>query len=70
MSGKIYYRERRIIADGEKKPRFRIVAVSDCNLKVYADHLRLSELKHIARETGADLISLQKGLKKGKKKKK
>lgn len=61
MSGKIFYRERRKVKDGEKKPRFRIVAVSDCNLKVYADHLRMSEIEHIAAETGADLVLLRKG---------
>ena len=51
MSGKIFYRERRKVADGEKKPRFRIVAISGCDLKIYSDHLRLSELEHIAEET-------------------
>lgn len=66
MSGKIYYRERRKVADGEKKPRFRIVAISDCNLKVYADHLRLSELEHIAEETQTELICLRRGSKKDK----
>lgn len=66
MSGKIFYRERRKIKDGEKKPRFRAVAVSDCNLKIYSDHLRLSELEHISEETGAELICLRKGLKKDK----
>ena len=66
MSGKIFYRERRKVEDGEKKPRFRIVAVSDCNLKVYSDHLRLSELEHIAEETKAELVSLRKGTKKEK----
>jgi len=63
MSGKIYYRERRKVADGEKKPRFRVVAVSGCDLKIYSDHLRLSELEHIAEETGAELIHLRKGSK-------
>ncbi|MGD9300832.1 MAG: hypothetical protein PVI13_04615 [Desulfobacterales bacterium] len=66
MTGKIYYRERRKIRDGEKKPRYRAVAVSDCNLKIYTDHLRLSELQHIAEEVGADLIKLRKGIKKDK----
>ncbi len=66
MSGKIFYRERRKVKDGEKKPRFRIVAVSDCNLKVFSDHLRLSELEHIAEETKAELICLRKGIKKDK----
>lgn len=61
MAGKIFYRQRRKIKDGEKKPRFRIVGVADCNLKVYSDHLRLSELEHMAAETGADLVSLRQG---------
>ncbi len=63
MSGKIFYRERRKVQDGEKKPRFRIVGVSDCNLKIYAKHLRLCELEHIAEETNAELIFLRKGSK-------
>ncbi|SMC96159.1 hypothetical protein SAMN02746065_11750 [Desulfocicer vacuolatum DSM 3385] len=67
MAGKIFYRERRNVSDGAKKPRFRVVAVSDSNLKVYSDHLRLSELEHIAKATDAELICLQKGTKKDKK---
>jgi hypothetical protein len=63
MPGKIFYRERRNVQDGEKKPRFRVVAVLDCNLKVYSDHLRLSELTHLAEETGAELVLLRKGSK-------
>lgn len=61
MSGKIFYKEREKVNDGDKKPRFRVVGVYDCNLKVYSDHLRLSELEHIAGETGAQLILLRKG---------
>jgi len=66
MPGKIFYRERRKVKDGEKKPRFRVIGVSDCNLKIYSDHLRLSELEHISEETGAELICLRKGSKKEK----
>ena len=66
MSGKIFYRERRKVADGEKKSRFRVVAVSDCDLKIYTDHLRMSELEHISEATGAELIKLRKGGKKNK----
>lgn len=69
MSGKIFYRERRKVKGGEKKPRFRIVGVFGCNLKVYAHHLRLSELKQMAKEASAKLILLPKGRKKGKSKK-
>lgn len=61
MSGKIFYRERRKVEDGEKKPRFRVVGVSDLNLKVYANHLRKSELEHMAEVLGADLIQLRPG---------
>ena len=66
MSGKIFYRERRKVADGEKKPRFRIVAISGCDLKIYSDHLRLSELEHIAEETKTELVFLRKGRKENK----
>ena len=61
MPGKIFYRERRKVKDGEKKPRYRIVGVADCNLKIYSDHLRLSELQHISEEVGAGLVLLRKG---------
>ena len=66
MAAKIFYRERRKVKDGEKKPRFRVVGVYDCNLKVYADHLRLSELEHLAEATGAELVLLRKGDRKDK----
>ena len=68
MAGKIFYRERRKIKDGEKKPRFRIVGVSECNLKVYMDHFRMSELEFLSKEVGADLILLPTGPKQGQKK--
>lgn len=61
MPGKIFYRERRKVKDGEKKPRYRIVGVADCNLKIYTDHLRLSELQHISEEVEADLVLLHRG---------
>lgn len=69
MAGKIFYRERRKVADGEKKSRFRIVAVADADIKVFTDHLRLSELEHIAEETDTELILLRKGGKKEQKNK-
>lgn len=62
MAGTIFYRERNAVDDGAKKPRFRIVAVHDLNLKIYSDHLRLSELKHLAQVTGAALVQLEKGI--------
>lgn len=61
MAGKIFYRERLNAREGSKTPRYRIVAVSGVDLKVYADHLRMAELKQIALATQADLVALQRG---------
>src|SRR5215813_5321047 len=52
MSGKIFYRERQRYVDGAEHPRFLLVAVHDVNLKVYGQHLRMSELKTIAEGNG------------------
>lgn len=64
MAGKLFYRERRKVMDGEKKPRYNLVATSGTDLKVKVKHFRKSELEHIAQELGADLIELKKGAKK------
>jgi len=61
MTGKIFYRERQRQVDGSEQPRFLLVAVHDLNLKVYGQHLRMSELKTIAEATGAELIALPRG---------
>jgi len=61
MSGKIFYRQRTKMKDGAHQPRYALVAVADLNLKVYSQHLRMSELKHIADSVGAELIELQRG---------
>ncbi len=68
MSGQIFYRERQKVKDGSKTPRFRIAAVASVDLKVYADHLRMGELKQLADATGADLVELKGGGSKGKSK--
>jgi hypothetical protein len=59
MPGKIFYRERRKVEEGEKKPRFNLVAVADVNLKIHVKHLRKSELEQIAEAVGAELIQLK-----------
>ncbi len=59
MGGKIFYRERTKIGKGEKKPRFRMVAVADMNIKIYVEHLRRSELEQIAESVGAELVLLK-----------
>jgi hypothetical protein len=61
MAGKIFYRERGKVGKGEKKPRFRLVAVANLDMKVYGKHLRKSELEQIAKAVGAKLILLKGG---------
>jgi hypothetical protein len=39
------------------------VGIADGHLKIYTNHLRLSELEHIAEAVGAELILLRQGRK-------
>lgn len=59
MSGKIFYRERANIGEGEQAPRFVVVAVGDLKLKIRAKHLRKAELEQIAEVMGAELVELK-----------
>ncbi|PHR28743.1 MAG: hypothetical protein COA36_05435 [Desulfotalea sp.] len=59
MAGKIFYRERSRVKEGSRTPRFRIIAVSGIDLRVYAGHLRKKEIEKIAKETKAELILLK-----------
>jgi hypothetical protein len=61
MAGKIFYRERVKSKEGSRSPRFRVIAVSGVDLKIYGNHLRKKELKQIAKATNADLIALKRG---------
>ena len=61
MAGKIFYRERGKVGKGEKKPRFRLVAIADVNMKDYGKHFRRIELEQIAESVGAELILLKGG---------
>ncbi len=63
MPGKIFYRERGKVGEGEKKPRFKLVAVSGVAIDFYANHLRKKELEQIARALGAKLVLMEKGTK-------
>lgn len=60
MAGKIFYRERTKQGEGEKKPRFNLVAVSGVDLKVFAKHIRKSELEQIAEAADAELVLLER----------
>lgn len=58
---KIFVRERRKVGEGEKKPRFTVVAVAGLDLKVKAKHVRKHEIEQIADELGAKVVYLQGG---------
>lgn len=61
MAGKLFYRQRTKMQDGAHQPRYVLVAVSDLNLKVFGQHLRMCEMKFIAESVGAELIELPRG---------
>jgi hypothetical protein len=61
MAGQIFYRERKKVKEGAHTPRYRIIAVSGVDLKVYGNHLRKTELEQIAKAVKADLIALKRG---------
>lgn len=63
MPGKIFYRERGKVGEGEKKPRFKLVAVSGVAINFYANHLRKKELEQIAKAIGAKLVLTERGAK-------
>ncbi len=63
MKSKIFYRERQKVKDGSKTPRYRIVAVSSCDIKVYCEHFRKSEINQLAAEVGAELVKMERGKK-------
>ncbi len=60
MTGKIFYRERTKAGEGEKKPRYLMVAVAGLDLKFHAKHVRKTELEIIAKELGAELVLLER----------
>ena len=57
---KIFVRERRKLVPGEKKPRFRVVAVSGSDVRFKVEHIRRMELELIAEAVGAELVYLPK----------
>ncbi len=60
MTGKMFYRERSKAKKGSRTPRFRIMAVSGADIKIYGDHFRKKELEQIAKETNMELILLKR----------
>jgi hypothetical protein len=60
MAGQIFYRERQKIKKGSRNPRFRIIAVSGPEIKIYGNHFRKKELEQIAKKTNTDLVELKR----------
>ncbi len=59
MAGKIFYRDRLKVGEGEKKPRYVVVATAGIEMQIYAVHLRKKELEQIANTLGAELVELE-----------
>ena len=59
MAAKIFYRDRTKVGEGKKAPRFKIVAITGADIKIYAKPLRKQELDQIAEAIGAELILLK-----------
>jgi len=57
----IFVRERRKIETAQKKPRFRVVAVHDLDLRIYVEHVRKMEIEQLAAATGATVVYLKAG---------
>jgi hypothetical protein len=58
MAGKIFFRERPHVGEGDRMPRFYVVAVAGADVKIRAKHVRKDELQQIADALGAELIEL------------
>lgn len=53
----IFARERRKSENGEKRPRYRVVAATG-GVKFFAEHVRKLELETIAKHIGAEVVYL------------
>jgi hypothetical protein len=56
METKIFVRERLKVGKDEKKPRFRVLAVSGPDLHIRVKHIRKMELEQIAKKSGAEIV--------------
>lgn len=60
MTGTIFYRERSKAKEKSRTPRFRIMAISGADIKIYGNHFRKKELEQIAKTTNMDLVALKR----------
>ena len=58
---KIFVRERRRVGQGEGKPRFVVVAIEGADMRLYAVHLRKTELEALAGSIDAEIVYLPRG---------
>jgi hypothetical protein len=58
---KIFVRERRDVGKGAGRPRFAVVAIQGADLKVFAPHIRKSELEALAAAVEAEIVYLPRG---------
>ncbi|MEQ8175283.1 MAG: hypothetical protein ABRQ26_09475 [Syntrophomonadaceae bacterium] len=61
MKATIFVRERRKVEEGEKKPRYAIVATAGTDLRLKAKHIRKGEITQIAEVIGAQVVYLEAG---------
>lgn len=64
METKIFVRERLKVGKDEKKPRFRVLAVSGPDLSIRVKHIRKTELEQIAGQSGAKIVYIKAAKKK------
>lgn len=57
---KIFVRERVKAAEGDKKPRYRVVGIQGEGLTMKVKRIRKCELNEIAKHTGAEIVYLER----------
>lgn len=57
---KIFVRERVKAAEGDKRPRYRVVGIQGEGLTMKVKRIRKCELNEIAKHTGAEIVYLKR----------
>lgn len=58
---KIFVRNRHRVGRGAGQPRFAVVAVEGLDLKIYARHMRRTELEALSESVSAEVVYLPAG---------
>ncbi|THB63335.1 MAG: hypothetical protein D6E12_17125 [Desulfovibrio sp.] len=56
---KIFVRERSKAIEGDKRPRYRVIGTSGA-IKITAKHVRKLEIEEIAKQTGCEVVYLDR----------